>query len=248
VARALNGKRVALIGLSSEEADLMCNALELVGARARLFESDQSAYSEAVGICQLVVVHVRPDKPDCRWVAPEAPGLPVLPTVFLGAPENLAALSPAVQARAHALLTEGCLPEETLLRLRLAISHGAQPRPPQRAGGDLVIADSDATSRGLVRTKLEEHGLRCLLATNGPDTLLLLREVQPAAAVLDVNMDGFEVLAAIRAESMPIRTILLTTQPQENEILRAFTLGAEDYLIQPFSAMELVARLKRLTG
>ena len=247
-ARALNGKPVALIGLTSGEADLMCHALELVGARARLYESDQSAYSEAVTSCQLVVVHVRPDKLDCRWLAREAPGLPALPTVFLGAPEDLAALSPAVQARAHALLTEGCLPEETLMRLRLAISQGTPARPSPRAGGELVVADSDATSRGLVRAKLEEHGLKCQLATNGPDTLLLLREVKPPAAVLDINMDGFEVLAAIRAESMPIRTILLITQPHENEILRAFTLGAEDYLAQPFSALELVARLKRLIG
>jgi len=54
------------------------------------------------------------------------------------------------------------------------------------------------------------------------------------------------VLAAIRTESIPVRTILLTSQQQEREILLGFSLGAEDYLVQPFSAGELVVRLKRL--
>jgi DNA-binding response OmpR family regulator len=86
------------------------------------------------------------------------------------------------------------------------------------------------------------------MANSGPDTILLLRGVQPPVAVVDVNMDGLEVLALIRAESLPVRTIFLTTQSQENEILRGFSLGAEDYLLQPYSPVELVARLKRLLG
>ena len=61
-------------------------------------------------------------------------------------------------------------------------------------------------------------------------------------------MDGFEALAAIRAEAMPVRTIFLTPQSHEDEILLGFSLGAEDYVLQPFSPLELVARLKRLLG
>jgi DNA-binding response OmpR family regulator len=47
---------------------------------------------------------------------------------------------------------------------------------------------------------------------------------------------------------MPVRTLFAASQSHENEILRGFSLGAEDYLIQPFSPLELVARLKRLLG
>jgi DNA-binding response OmpR family regulator len=59
-------------------------------------------------------------------------------------------------------------------------------------------------------------------------------------------MDGYEVLAAIRAEDLPVRVLLLTARQQESDILRGFTLGADDYVVKPFSPMELVARLKRL--
>jgi two-component system alkaline phosphatase synthesis response regulator PhoP len=60
------------------------------------------------------------------------------------------------------------------------------------------------------------------------------------------GMDGYEVLAAMRAESLPVRVILLTARQQESDIVRGFTLGADDYVVKPFSPLELVARLKRL--
>jgi DNA-binding response OmpR family regulator len=59
-------------------------------------------------------------------------------------------------------------------------------------------------------------------------------------------MDGYEVLAAIRAENLPVRVLLLTARQQESDIIRGFTLGADDYVVKPFSPLELVARLKRL--
>ena len=76
-----------------------------------------------------------------------------------------------------------------------------------------------------------------------------LRRIKPHAAVLDVNMpgmDGYEVLSAIRSEALPVRVLLLTARQQENDVIRAFALGADDYVVKPFSPMELVARLKRL--
>jgi len=247
VEQELTGKRIALIGLSGDGAERICAALEQVGAKPRLFAADQSPYGEAVGHCHIVLVHVRPGTVGSWWLAPDAIALPALPTIFIGQPEHLLSLDPKVHARAGGLLMDGSAPEEALMRLRIAVSHAA-PNPPRAASadGELVIADSDESSRALVRTRLEEHGMRCRLATNGPDTLLLLRHLRPAAAVLDVNMDGYGVLAAIRAESMPVRTILLVPQHQESEILRGLSLGAGDYVVQPFSAVELVARLKRL--
>jgi len=59
-------------------------------------------------------------------------------------------------------------------------------------------------------------------------------------------MDGYEVLAAIRREGIPVRVLLLTARQQEGDVLRGFALGADDYVVKPFSPMELVARLKRL--
>jgi DNA-binding response OmpR family regulator len=246
--RELTGMRVALIGLSGEDAERMCGALEQVGARPRLFEAGQSPYADAVGNCQVVFVHVRPGTKNCKWLLPAAARLPVLPTIFIGEAEQLLSLNPKVQARACGLLMDGWLPEEALMRLRLAVSYTPPAiRQPAAAGtGELVIATSDESLRALVQSRLHEHGLHCQLAANGPDTFVLLRHLRPPVAVLDVDMDGLEVLAAIRTESIPVRTILLTSQQQEREILLGFSLGAEDYLVQPFSAGELVVRLKRL--
>ena len=136
------------------------------------------------------------------------------------------------------------------MRLRLAVTQTPSTLSPVAAtdAGELVIAYGDGASPALLEAKMKEYGLRCRVATNGPETILLLRHLQPPAAVVDVSMDGFEALAAIRAEAMPVRTVFVTSQTQEDELLRGFSLGAEDYLVQPFSPMELIARLKRLLG
>jgi DNA-binding response OmpR family regulator len=59
------------------------------------------------------------------------------------------------------------------------------------------------------------------------------------------GMDGYEVLAAVRSEGIPVRVILLTARQQEADITRGFTLGADDYVVKPFNPPELLARVKR---
>jgi DNA-binding response OmpR family regulator len=251
VTRALAGKRVALIGLDEEAADLMCAVLEQVGAKARLFDADQSPYSEAVGICHLIVVQVRPENVECRWLTDDAPGLPALPTFFFGSPEQLLSLSPHTQARATGLLVESCLAEEVAMRLRIAVSQTPPPVNRESApvdGGEIVIASADTALLPLLDAKMKEFGVPCRLTSDGIETILLLRHLQPPVAVVDAALDGFEALAAIRAEALPVRTLFITSQSSEDEILRGFSLGAEDYLVAPFSVLEMVARVKRLLG
>ena len=101
----------------------------------------------------------------------------------------------------------------------------------------------------LVRAAIKNFGMECYTAADGRSALENIRRIRPDLAVLDVNMpgmNGYEVLAAIRAEQIPLRVMLLTARQQENDVIRGFTLGADDYVVKPFSPMELVARLKRL--
>ena len=148
--------------------------------------------------------------------------------------------------------------EEVVLRCYFAISRAAQA-PPSRVvrkaaeKGRVLVADDDSTIRALVEATVQNSGLECRVATTGGEALELIRSWQPDLAVLDVNMpnrNGFEVLSELRNNPLTrdTRVILLTARQQETDVIRGFGLGADDYVIKPFSPMELIARLKRLLG
>jgi DNA-binding response OmpR family regulator len=115
----------------------------------------------------------------------------------------------------------------------------------------VVIADDDPTVRALVSTTLKNFGFDIEAVPDGTAALETIRRLKPDIAVLDVSMpgmDGYEVLAALRKESIPVRVMLLTARQQESDVIRGFSLGADDYVVKPFGPMELVARLKRLVS
>lgn len=255
IVHALSGKRVAIVGLPAHENQRLCVALERVQARAVFFELSGPIDVAALSKCALVATYVRPGGGDSPWLDPSS-DLAGLPTVFVGSRDHLLDLAPAVQAMAAEFLMDSWQPEEALVRLSLALTHSAPrskapPAPPSAPGGRIrvLVADDDSTVLALVRTALENFGMECHLAADGPKALEAARRLLPQAAILDVNMpgmDGYEVLSAIRADNLPVRVMLLTARQQESDIIRGFTLGADDYVVKPFSPMELVARLKRL--
>jgi two-component system cell cycle response regulator DivK len=272
ISQELSGKRFALIGFAELEAERMCTALERVGAKPRLFEAKDPPDYPPVRECNLVMVHVRPETLNSQWLAPEFLAPPLVPLVLIGGRQILLSLDPTVQSRAREFLIDSWQPEEALMRLSIALSRiiavstpitapsaawepsdaVAQPNQRRVTGGiNIVIADDDVTVRTLVRAALENEGIQCQLASNGFDALQLVRDQRPHAAVLDINMpgmDGFEVLGAVRAEGLPVRIILLTARQHQNDIVRGFSMGADDYITKPFKPTELVARLKRLVA
>ena len=254
IVEAVRGKCVAIVGLPAHETQRLCVALERAQARAIFFELTGPPHSAALEKCDLVVTYVGHGGGGSAWLEPSGT-LTGLPTVFVGSRDNLLALDPAVQAMAADFLMDSWQPEEALVRLSLAMTHGRTHKAlgvPRVAGGGrirVLIADDDSTVLALVRTALVNFGMECHLVADGPKALEAARRWHPDAAILDVNMpgmDGYEVLAAMRSEGLPVRVILLTARQLESDIVRGFTLGADDYVVKPFSPMELVARLKRL--
>jgi CheY-like chemotaxis protein len=174
------------------------------------------------------------------------------------------ALPPALQSSVVDFLFNGWEADELLLRLAMALQRKTPPpfAAPEKAAlpaseprgrvttiPRVVAVDDDPIMLALLRTTFRNQGTQCETADNGQDGLRLIREVTPNVVVLDVNMpgmDGFEVLSAIRAESIPTNVVLLTARQQEHDVLRGFQLGADDYLVKPFSPLELFARIKRL--
>jgi len=264
VAHAVSGKPIALVGFRPEEAEGLCGALEMAGARPRVFRAGDAPDSPPVGDCSAVMLAVCPEMLETRWMG--AAGIAAInqPLVLAGKREQIMALDAALQSRASEFLIDGWQPEEALMRLSFALSRkprtsarparsvssvGALDYRPVTGTPQILIADDDATVRSLVRLTLQDYGMECLLASNGAEALQMIRDHEPHAALLDVNMpgmDGYLVLAAVRDEQLPVRVILLTARSHENDVSRGFTLGADDYVVKPFNSVELVARLKRL--
>jgi len=268
IAKAIAGGRIAMVGFEAEHADRMCEALGGAGARLLSFGADEDPNSEVVRQCDLIIVGVHPGTIDCAWLKRDAL-CGEARTVFAGERQYLLNLHPLIQSRATDFIVDPSEPEEILMRCALALSRQAPPEPEpvavapsaarQTVGGEtnkraiavprVVVADDDSVVVSVVGTALRNFGMSCLFANNGAEALRLIREEKPHAAVLDVNMpelDGYRVLAAVRAENLPVRVVLLTSRQREDDVLRGFQTGADDYLIKPFSPLELIARLRRL--
>lgn len=112
----------------------------------------------------------------------------------------------------------------------------------------ILIADDDPILSEAVSWYLEAEGFAVQCVRDGQAALDAFRAERPAAAILDIMMprlDGFQVCQAMRGEStLPI--LMLSARDGEVEKVRALNLGADDYVVKPFSAMELVARIKAL--
>ena len=110
----------------------------------------------------------------------------------------------------------------------------------------ILVADDESAQRRLLRAYLSKAGYTVVEADNGLDALALLRGGGIDVALVDVMMpelDGFEVVRRIRSESaVPI--ILLTARGEETSRVAGLELGADDYVVKPFSAPEVVARVR----
>ncbi|MGO8996218.1 MAG: response regulator transcription factor [Polyangiaceae bacterium] len=110
----------------------------------------------------------------------------------------------------------------------------------------LVVEDDASIALGL-RINLEGEGYRVLLAENGERGLELARSEAPDLIVLDVmlpQMNGLEVLQALRSEGRMMPIIILSARTGEMDKVTGLELGAEDYVAKPFSLAELLARVR----
>lgn len=109
----------------------------------------------------------------------------------------------------------------------------------------LVVDDAPEIVR-IVRDYLEHAGFSVVTAGNGVDALRVARTERPDLIVLDLGLpgrDGLDVTRDLRRDSgVPI--VMLTARTDESDKLVGLELGADDYVTKPFSARELVARVR----
>lgn len=116
----------------------------------------------------------------------------------------------------------------------------------------LIVEDESKIARWL-RTYFEEAGFQAILAGDGPTGLAMAQAEQPDLLILDVGLpglDGLQLCQAIRqhrsAALAAVPIIMLTARVEEADRLRAFGLGADDYVPKPFSPKEVVARAQAI--
>ena len=113
----------------------------------------------------------------------------------------------------------------------------------------LVIEDEVRMAR-LIKRALEEEGHAVDIAGTGPDGLWMATENPYAAIILDVMLpgfDGFELCRRLREAGTWVPVLMLTARDEIGDRVRGLDAGADDYLVKPFSLLELAARLRALT-
>lgn len=126
----------------------------------------------------------------------------------------------------------------------------ATPSGPTAAAAHLrlLVVDDELPIVELVRRYLRQEGWEVLTAADGPAAIAAVREHAPDVVVLDLmlpGLDGFEVCRQLRTFS-DVYVIMLTARGEEIDRVVGLSVGADDYLVKPFSPRELVARVKAL--
>ena len=114
----------------------------------------------------------------------------------------------------------------------------------------ILVVDDDPIIRGFTRNMLEEREYRVTIAPDGEKGLELARSDPPDLVLTDLVMpyaDGFDVLRSMKAdpELQAIPVIVLSMKDKERDIVRGLEMGAADYVVKPFHALELLARISK---
>jgi len=115
--------------------------------------------------------------------------------------------------------------------------------------GTVIVVEDDPHIADLVDLYLRREGFRVLLAGDGERGLEIFTQEDPCIVVLDVGLpgarDGFDVCREIRTRSK-VPVLFLTARDDEVDRILGLELGADDYLVKPFSPRELVARVRAI--
>ncbi|PNU18780.1 DNA-binding response regulator [Geothermobacter hydrogeniphilus] len=112
----------------------------------------------------------------------------------------------------------------------------------------ILIIEDDPNTAALVETYLRREGFATLTASGGIRALELARTCKPGFVILDImlpEVDGWEICRRLRRESeVPI--LILTAREEEIDRVLGLSLGADDYVVKPFSPRELVERVRAI--
>ena len=113
----------------------------------------------------------------------------------------------------------------------------------------VLVVEDEPAQREVLSYNLEAYGFRVVVAVNGEEALMLVDEAQPDVIVLDwmlPNVSGIEVCRQIKARSdtRAVPIIMLSARSEEVDRVRGLETGADDYVVKPYSLVELMARVR----
>ncbi|GGC06069.1 DNA-binding response regulator [Marinobacterium zhoushanense] len=112
----------------------------------------------------------------------------------------------------------------------------------------ILVIEDDRHIAALVKTYLEHEGFQASVATDGEQGLAAALEQQPRLVILDLmlpRLDGWEVCRRLRADS-DVPVLVLSARGEEVDRVMGFSIGADDYVVKPFSPRELMERVKAI--
>lgn len=117
------------------------------------------------------------------------------------------------------------------------------------ASSTILVVDDDAISRRILSQSLDKAGFRSEALGSGHEAIAWLQKLQPSLILLDLVMpppDGYAVLRTIRATpaTREVPVVVLTALDADEEVSRAFDMGADDFVRKPFKTAELIARIR----
>ena len=114
----------------------------------------------------------------------------------------------------------------------------------------IVLAEDNSIFLLLLKFRLEKEGYKIVTAVNGKEAIELIEEHSPELILTDIMMpfiSGLEVISHVRNKlNMQTPIIVFSSAGQEEIVLKAFDLGATDFMSKPLSPNEMVIRVKRL--
>jgi DNA-binding response OmpR family regulator len=117
----------------------------------------------------------------------------------------------------------------------------------------ILIADDEKMMLKIIELRLKKDGHEVIVTSNGQEAIDQIKLQDPDMIIADIMMpftSGLEIVSLVKQGSLhrKVPIIILSSMGQENVVLEAFNLGADDYITKPFSPNELSMRVKRLAS
>ena len=248
--KGLEGCKVAAIGFGRQ--DIPGLATGMIDRRARIEFLPRGDNSQ-LGEFDLLLLNASSAEVLKREAAGFREVLAMgIPTIIIGSRAALNLLRDSGHAETCDFASKPMHIDELVWRATNLVSRCEEASKGRRLPARVVVADSDPFTRTLIESAMNQLGVECTLTEEGEAAWTAIESSCPGAVILDLtlpNRDGFQLMADIRrAAGRKPKIIVLSARQSEADVLRAFSLGADDYVTKPFSPLELSARLTRLLG